>query len=103
MYGTAIFFALIQWGLAAPRPIVSPNIDSVIAGNYIVKFKDDSSITTMDSVLGMLSDEEKPRHIYNEIFRGFSGKLQNSTLYRLQGHPEVGHFSVNRYKTNSTY
>ncbi|KAI3317696.1 alkaline serine protease P32 [Xylariaceae sp. AK1471] len=89
MYYAALFLLLLPWTSAAPWPVVTTDHEYVTTGNYIVKFKDGSSISTMDSILGILSDEEKPLHIYNEVFRGFSGKLHNTTLYHLQGHPEI--------------
>ncbi|KAI8631373.1 alkaline serine protease P32 [Xylariaceae sp. FL1651] len=90
MYISAALVALLPWVLAAaPRPIEPTAHESVISRNYIIKFKDDSSLSTLDSVLGMLSEEEKPQHIYSDVFRGFSGKLHNSTLYYLQEHQEI--------------
>ena len=72
-----------------PAPLLVPRGDAntLIADKYIVKFKDDSSLSILESAVSILS--EAPEHVYENTIRGFSATLDAETLEALRDHPDV--------------
>ncbi|KAG6001242.1 hypothetical protein E4U43_001378, partial [Claviceps pusilla] len=71
---------------ATPAPLLVPRAP-VIANKYIVKYKPTFSTTTADHTLEQLSAGAD--RVYETIFRGFSGTLNESTVEALRQHPDV--------------
>nr|QKI86383.1 subtilisin-like protease PR1A [Metarhizium flavoviride] len=72
---------------AEPAPLFTPQAESIIAGKYIVKFKDGiARIATDDAVSALTS---KADFDYEHAFNGFAGSLTNEELKTLRDHPDV--------------
>lgn len=90
-----VLLSILPLVLAAPpqakrsesAPLHAPETSDLIAGKYIVKFKDASSLSSLDDAMNLLS--EAPEHVYTEAFNGFSGSLDEATLEALRQHPDV--------------
>ncbi|KAI1329891.1 peptidase S8/S53 domain-containing protein [Xylariaceae sp. FL0255] len=65
------------------------NVPGALEGRYIVKYRDNSTDSTFNSHLKLLSRAESPMHTYSSVFRGFAAKLSNETVETLRAHPEV--------------
>lgn len=79
-------------GRNAPAPLLrSRDVNSRIAGAYIVKFKDDSALAQLDNVAKSpsLGVNIAPDHIFSGIFNGFSANLDKETLDVIRDHPDV--------------
>jgi hypothetical protein len=98
----SILLSVLPLAAAAPSspqraPLLrSRDADSLIAGTYIVKFKDGSSalsalINDDDTVdITSLGVNVVPEHVFTgAVFNGFSGKLDDETLDLLRDHPDV--------------
>ncbi|PHH74065.1 hypothetical protein CDD80_3328 [Ophiocordyceps camponoti-rufipedis] len=72
-----------------PAPLLIPRgaSQNLIANKYIVKFKDEMSMTTADASL--IAFSENADHVYNHAFRGFAGHLSDEDLKNLRNRPEV--------------
>ncbi|KAK4177005.1 putative protease [Triangularia setosa] len=84
----ATFLALLPVVPAAPAPLIQPRDLSakLIAGKYIVKFKDDAAETTISKAL----DGRKADYLYKaKGFKGFAGALDGAALEKIRGLPEV--------------
>jgi subtilisin family serine protease len=91
---TAAFLTLLPLALAAPAkrsepaPIHRARDVELIEGKYIVKLKDEISISSLDDSLSTFSQDAE--HVYDvEGFKGFSAALDESGLESLQNHPDV--------------
>nr|ABZ81841.1 alkaline serine protease [Pochonia chlamydosporia var. catenulata] len=71
---------------AEPAPLFTPK-SSVIAGKYIVKFKDGVARFAADEATSALSS--KADHVYSHLFNGFAGSLTKEELKTLRNHPDV--------------
>lgn len=60
---------------------------SLIAGKYIVKFKETGDLASANSIASVLS--EPPEHVFHSVFGGFSGTIDQATLETLREHPDV--------------
>lgn len=70
-----------------PAPLLAPETSDLIAGKYIVKFKDATALSALDDAMNLLS--QAPEHVFNNAFNGFSGSLDKETLDALRQHPDV--------------
>lgn len=91
----SVLLAILPAVLAAPAkrsepaPLLVPRGDdtTLIADKYIVKFKENSSLSILESAMSVLSDA--PDHVYENTFQGFSSTLDAETLDALRDHPDV--------------
>lgn len=99
------FVALLPLTMAAPStkrsepaPILRTRAadTGLIADNYVVKFKEDSSMARTENlfsyverVFGILSDS--PSQVYDGAFKGFAGHITPERLESLRNHPDVSH------------
>ncbi|VUC24363.1 unnamed protein product [Clonostachys rosea] len=60
---------------------------SLIAGKYIVKFKETGDLASANSITSILS--EPPEHVFQTVFKGFAGSIDQATLNTLRKHPDV--------------
>jgi hypothetical protein len=73
---------------AEPAPLIATATQhGLIADQYIVKFKEGSSLQAVDEALTSIASEA--HHVYQHVFRGFSGKFDQETLELLRSHPDV--------------
>lgn len=81
-----------------PAPLLTPrgDADSLIAGKYIVKFRDVSALSVVDDALSVL--DEAPEHVFKSLFRGFAATLDDATLQALRDHPDVSSVPLCSYQ-----
>ncbi|KAH6604384.1 subtilisin-like protease pr1a [Trichoderma cornu-damae] len=73
---------------AEPAPLFTPaSKHGLVADQYIVKFKEGSSLQAVDEALTSLASNY--HHVYEHVFRGFSGRFDKETLEALRSHPDV--------------
>lgn len=87
---------------ATPAPVLIPRGDdsNLIADKYIVKFREGSSLASVEDAVTILS--EGADHIFHHAFQGFSGTLDKETLEALREHPDVSlHNTIN--ETRESY
>ncbi|KAG6001338.1 hypothetical protein E4U21_004436 [Claviceps maximensis] len=72
---------------ASPAPVLVPRGTRPIAGKYIVKMKDGSSIQTINAAISSISSRAK--HTYTHAFHGFSAALSPVELENLRKDPSV--------------
>ncbi|PNY25242.1 Serine protease prots [Tolypocladium capitatum] len=78
---------------AEPAPLLVPRGNAnLIADKYIVKFKDSSALSVLDHTLGRIRDNAD--HVYNAVFKGFAGHLDEAMLNVLRGHPDASLRSI---------
>lgn len=71
-----------------PAPLIATATQhGLIADQYIVKFKEGSSLQAVDDALINIASEA--HHVYEHVFRGFAGKFDKETLELLRSHPDV--------------
>lgn len=95
MHAATLFFvlplALAKPGHVAraePAPLLQPQDAPLVAGQYIVKMKNDVPEVALEDTMSLLSDS--PDHIYRaKGFNGFAAKLDAPTLNSLQNNPHV--------------
>lgn len=88
----SVLLALLPAVLAAPSKRNQPAALTMaafdgIADQYIVRFKDGSALSAMDSAMGMLKDE--PIAKYGTLIQGFAAKMDADTLDLIRNHPDV--------------
>jgi hypothetical protein len=91
----SILFSTLTAVVAAPSkrsdraPLLVPQglETSLIAGKYIVKFKETGDLASANSIASILS--EPPEHVFESVFKGFSGTIDQATLNTLLEHPNV--------------
>lgn len=90
----SVLLAILPAVLAAPanRSVPAPLVRlseraDVVANKYIVKFKDNSALASLDSALSTIS--VAPEYTFEHVFRGFSGELSQEALDALRNHPDV--------------
>lgn len=80
---------------AEPAPILTPrDVNQLIDGKYIVKFKDTVSIAAVDETVSALS--QKADYVYGDALRGFAGSLNSDDLDSLRDHPDVSRLAQPR-------
>lgn len=92
-----ILLSLVATAMAAPSarrelaPLLIPQglEANVIADKYIVKLKNSVSLASAESVASTLSNT--PDHVFETVFHGFSGRLDQATLQSLRENPNVCH------------
>lgn len=74
---------------AEPAPLITrdEDIGGLIANKYIVKFKEDSSVSVFESAISILP--ETPDYVFENTIRGFSATLDATSLASLRDHPNV--------------
>ncbi|KAL7934601.1 peptidase S8/S53 domain-containing protein [Trichoderma chlorosporum] len=73
---------------AEPAPVFTPaSKHGLIADQYIVKFKEGSSLQAVDDTLTRIVSGA--HHVYQHVLNGFAGKLDQETLDALRNHPDV--------------
>ncbi|KAK4204970.1 putative protease [Triangularia verruculosa] len=85
---TTLLATLLSGVLAVPAPLIQPRDPSarLIAGKYIVKFRDD----TAEGVIGEALGGRKADFLYKgKGFRGFAGRLDGAALEKIRALPEV--------------
>lgn len=80
---------------SAPAPLLVPEGKEIIADQYIVKFKEGSSLSALDSDVTIQSAIENATHVYAQVFNGFATTLDAKGLEALRNHPEVSPLSSN--------
>lgn len=71
-----------------PAPLlVSRDAHALVANKYIVKMKDATTASALESTISILSKE--PDNVYGSIFRGFSATLDQATLKAIRSQPDV--------------
>lgn len=92
----SVLLALLPAVLAAsakrdgPAPLYRANrrdVDTLVADEFIVKFKDVAIQSAVHDAMSIL--DEAPKHVFQKLFRGFSGKISEATLEALRLLPEV--------------
>ncbi|KAK5988202.1 Cuticle-degrading protease [Cladobotryum mycophilum] len=87
---------------AVPAPLITPsNEHGLIADKYIVKFKDGSSLQAVDEAVSSLVSNAD--HVYQNVFRGFAGTLDATTLEALRNHPDVDYIEQDGIAKASAY
>jgi hypothetical protein len=91
---SSLLLALLPAALCSPTQPSKPapllqrrDQTSVLPNKYIVKFKDTSVLTRAESILSTLA--VTPEHMFEHVFKGFSGELDQETLEALRNHPDV--------------
>lgn len=88
----AVFAAPAAEPLDKRAPIIAARAGQVVPGKYIIKLKDDADDDVLDRAVGRLgkSGRSKADHVYRgSRFKGFAGKIDDSTLEELRALPEV--------------
>lgn len=77
-----------------PAPLIIPRGDAsrLIANEYIVKLKEGSALASLQEAMKILPGQ--PDHVFDSIFKGFSGKLDAATLEAMRAHPDVRQLKV---------
>lgn len=92
----SMILAIVPAVLAAPAaerdeaaPLLVPRgTKQLIPGKYIVKFKDNVSIASVDKTISALT--KKADHVYSNTFRGFAGQLSAKDVKTLRDRHDVG-------------
>lgn len=80
---------------ATPAPLLVPTSKhGLVADQYIVKFKDGSSLQAVDETLTKIASDA--HHVYQHVFKGFAATLDQETLEVLRSHPDV---SISPFET----
>lgn len=73
-----------------PAPLLIPRgvaAESLVADQYVVKFKEGSPLAAVEEAMKLLPTEASD--IFSEVFNGFAGHLDSATLELIRGHPDV--------------
>lgn len=74
-----------------PAPLLIPrgvDAENLVADHYIVKFKEDSALSSIESAIQNLPTTEAS-NVFTSVFKGFSGNLNAATLELIRAHPDV--------------
>lgn len=85
----SVLLSLLPFALAAPAPLLVPKGKQIIADQYIVKFKEGSSLSALDSDVTIQNAVQNAKHVYAQVFNGFATTLDAKALEALRSHPEV--------------
>ncbi|CAG9975630.1 unnamed protein product [Clonostachys byssicola] len=98
----SVLLAILPAVLAAPatRSVPAPLVRlseraDVVANKYIVKFKDNSALASLDSALSTISVAHE--YTFEHVFKGFSGELSQEALDALRSHPDVEFIEEDSY------
>ncbi|KAL6800757.1 subtilisin-like protein [Trichoderma sp. SZMC 28013] len=92
----SVLLSLLPMVLAAPAtekrsepaPLLIPTTKhGLVADQYIVKFKEGSSLQAVDEALTKIASNA--HHVYQHVFKGFAATLDQETLEVLRSHPDV--------------
>lgn len=85
-FSTILAFAPLALGAPAPFFNVT-HAGQIVPDKYIVKFKDEVSLSARDETLSILTTDAD--HVYSDVFNGFAATLDADTLGLLRDHPNV--------------
>ncbi|KAG5974911.1 hypothetical protein E4U55_007975, partial [Claviceps digitariae] len=96
MHSTLLLLPLLPLGLAAPAqpsgpaaaPLLVPR-GKIIQDKYIVKYKKTFSVEAADHDHTLKTLSAGADRVFETIFHGFSGTLNESTVEKLRQHPDV--------------
>ncbi|OAQ75930.1 proteinase T-like protein [Purpureocillium lilacinum] len=89
----------------SPAPLIIPRGAALIPNQYIVKLKDNSGAAAVSDALASAHDEAT--HRYNNVLKGFAGRMDAATVARLRNDPNVDFIeqdavsSITEYVTQS--
>ncbi|KKP06357.1 proteinase T [Trichoderma harzianum] len=87
---------------ATPAPLLTPTSKhGLVADQYIVKFKDGSSLQAVDETLTKIASDA--HHVYQHVFKGFAATLDQETLEALRSHPDVEYIEQDAVVKINTY
>ncbi|KHN96150.1 subtilisin-like protease PR1G [Metarhizium album ARSEF 1941] len=80
-----------------PAPLLVPRGEAftLIPDEYIVKLKKGSASAALEDAIKIIPGDAN--HVFESIFRGFTGKLDSSTLEALRSHPDVDYVEQNAF------
>lgn len=106
-----VLVALLPMAMATPQakrsepaPLTVPKAEasSLLADQYIVKFKDETALAAVeDAVSSILSGT--PDHVFSTLFQGFSATLDEATLKALRDHPDVDYIEQDTMVATAAY
>lgn len=70
----------------SPAPLLAAE-SNAIAGKYIVKLREGSPLAALESAMNLLSG--KASNVYENVFKGFAGRMDNAVVEMLRNHPDV--------------
>ncbi|OAA45371.1 oryzin precursor [Cordyceps fumosorosea ARSEF 2679] len=79
-----------------PAPLLIPRgagAQSLIADQYVVKFKEGSALSAVEEAMKQLPNGGG--QMFSEVFKGFSGHFDAATLSLLRDHPDVEYIEQN--------
>lgn len=79
--------------IGSPAPLHRRTDNSTVPGKYIVKFKQNTLLHLLDDVVASLVKDAD--HVFEGLFRGFVGSVDESTLLRLRKSPFVSFDCLN--------
>ncbi|KAM0738290.1 hypothetical protein ACQRIT_006027 [Beauveria bassiana] len=81
-----------------PAPLLIPrsvSADDLVANQYVVKFKESSTLAAVEEAIKSLSLPNGAGQVFREVFTGFAGHFDAATLDLIRGHPEVQYVEQN--------
>ncbi|EJP61779.1 Proteinase K [Beauveria bassiana] len=81
-----------------PAPLLIPRSVStgdLVANQYIVKFKESSTLAAVEETIKSLSLPNGAGEVFREVFTGFAGHFDAATLDLIRSHPEVQYVEQN--------
>ncbi|TQV93055.1 hypothetical protein V2A60_003632 [Cordyceps javanica] len=79
-----------------PAPLLVPrgvSAQNLVADQYVVKFKEGSDLAAVEEAMKALP--EAAGEVFSEVFKGFSGHLDATTLDLIRDHPDVEYVEQN--------
>lgn len=70
----------------AVPPLITRDAGPEMANKYIVKFKDDTDVTTINAALESVGENT---HTFEHVFGGFAARLDNLAVELLRQFPDV--------------
>ncbi|OAA80472.1 oryzin precursor [Akanthomyces lecanii RCEF 1005] len=84
-----------------PAPLLTPrgvSAESLVADQYMVKFKEGSALAAVEDAMKALPDVAGGE-IFSEVFKGFAGHFDAATLGLIRDHPDVEYVEQNAKMT----
>ncbi|KAM3506105.1 hypothetical protein MY10362_002549 [Beauveria mimosiformis] len=81
-----------------PAPLLIPRsvrAEDPVANQYVVKFKESSTLAAVEEVINSLSLPLGAGEVFREVFTGFAGHFDAVALHLIRGHPEVQYVEQN--------
>jgi len=91
MFLVVLFFAALASAELAPLNLV----ESPIAGEYIIVYKDEVHPELLDKELSFATENFEVMHKYTKVIRGFSARLTDEQLAAVRANPLVKEVEVN--------